>query len=441
MNIRHKTERESSKTQARTFDEMLRSLQILIAFIQSGLAILAGYLMVLTAASRRAPQKTELPPGEPACRFLIIIPAHNEERLIGETLDNIALADYPPSLYSVHVVADNCTDQTAEIAKSKGAVVHIRQNKELIGKGYALQWLLARIWEENIPHDALVFLDADSVISPNFLRVMAARIQRGERVIQAYYAVRKPEQSWAGALRYAALAVLHYLRPQGRMVLGGSAGLKGNGMVFKAEVMKQYSWSASLTEDIELHMALVLNGERVTFAPDAVVYGEMPNTLTQMHSQHMRWEQGRLEMARRYVPPLAKSSWRALKNGERGKAYMQFDAIMEHIIPPFSVLAGLSGLLLLANLILFGAAPRKNHKKQGRPGQTLAKANLLASIGIAAAQILYLFSGLRQVGAPKEIYLKLLYAPLLIVWKLKQYAEAIFTRKQPSWIRTERNEV
>ena len=419
----------------------MRSLQIFIAIIQSGLAFLVGYLVMLTAASRRASPKTQLPPGEPACHFLIIIPAHNEERLLGETLDNIAQVDYPADLFSVHVVADNCADQTAEIASSKGAVVHVRQNKELLGKGYALQWLLNRLWQDNIPHDALIFLDADSIISPNFLRVMAARIQRGEQVIQAYYAVRQPEQSWNGALRYAALAVLHYLRPQGRMILGGSAGLKGNGMVFAAEVMKQYPWPASLTEDIELHMALLLKGQRVSFAPDAIVYGEMPNTLAQMHSQHMRWEQGRIEMARKYVPPLLNSSVHQLKKGDKRRAFMQFDAVMEHLIPPFSILAGLTGLLLFANLILFGAQNRAARKRPGQTHQSLANTNLAVSSGIAAAQILYLFEGLRQVGAPKHIYRKLIYAPLLVVWKLKQYAESLLSRKQLNWIRTERNEV
>lgn len=418
----------------------MKTVQLFIALIQSGMALLAGYLVLLTVASRRAARKTELPPAKPTGRFLVIIPAHNEERLLGETLDNLAGLDYPKDLYSVHVIADNCSDRTASIAASKGAVVHERQNGLLLGKGYALQWLLEKIWQENIPHDGLVFLDADSTVSTNFLKVMAARIGRGERVIQAYYAVRKPDQSWNGALRYAALAVLHYLRPQARMVLGGSAGLKGNGMTFAAGVMKQYAWPASLTEDIELHMALVLSGERVTFAPDAVVQGEMPNTLRQMKSQHMRWEQGRLEMARRYVPPLLSSSYQALKEGNKRRAYTLFDTVMEHVLPPFSILSGLTGLLFFGNLIL--ARGRSCSIKKGaarnRPG--LVKFNLIVSIGLMAAQIYYVLNGLQQVRAPRSIYLKLLYAPLLIIWKVRQYAEALFTRKQPGWIRTERNE-
>jgi cellulose synthase/poly-beta-1,6-N-acetylglucosamine synthase-like glycosyltransferase len=422
--------------------KILSFAETILLALQSGLAFLTGYLLLLTAASRHAPRNTNSVEEDPTCQFLIIIPAHNEERLLGETLASLARLNYPPSLYTVHVIADNCTDRTAEIASEKGAVVHVRNNQELVGKGYALQWLLDQIWKENLPHDALVFFDADSLVSENFLQVMAARLARGETAIQAYYATRAPEKSWNGALRYAALAVIHYLRPQGRMVLGGSAGLKGNGMVFTADVMRRYAWSASLTEDIELHMAMVLAGERVTFAPDAVVWGEMPDTLTSMRSQHMRWERGRLQMARTYIPTLLKSSIQEMKSGQKQRSFLLFDAAMEHIIPPFSVLAGLSGLGLMAGLTINGIRNASKTKKtfpQPRRSGNLDKVNLVIGFAILIGQMVYLISGLRQVQAPRFIYIKLLYAPILIVWKLKQYGEAILGRAQLGWVRTARN--
>jgi 1,2-diacylglycerol 3-beta-glucosyltransferase len=411
-------------------------LQVLIFILQSVLAFLAGYLLLLTSAARRAKTRTPQIENTPDTRFVIIIPAHNEERLLGSTLDSISKIDYPASQYSVHVIADNCTDKTAEIASSKGAVVHLRQNQEKIGKGYALQWLLEWIWREKIAHDAVLFLDADSLVSPNFLQVMASRLMCGEKVIQAYYAVRQPEESWNSALRYAALAVLHYLRPQGRMVLGGSAGLKGNGMVFAADVIQRYPWSGSLTEDIEQHMALILNGERVTFAPDAVVLGEMPSTLGKMHSQHMRWERGRLETARRYVPVLLQTAQKEVRIQNRRKAFLLFDASMEHIIPPFSVMAGLTGIGILANLALSAVRVRKNR----RSGINLGKINRIVGIGLVFAQVLYLMTGLRQVNAPRHVYLGLLYAPVLVIWKIKQYLQALLSRGELGWKRTSRNE-
>lgn len=418
----------------------LTIIQTLVFAIQSWLAVLTGYLLVLTAASRRASPQTAIPGSEPKQKFLILIPAHNEERLLGGTLDSLAQLDYPQGLFSIHVVADNCTDRTAEIATEKGVIVHERFNQELIGKGYALQWLLERLWKDDIAHDALVFLDADSIVSTNFLRVMAARLSRGEKAIQAYYAVREPDKSWNSALRYAALAVIHYLRPQGRMVLGGSAGLKGNGMVFSADLMRRFSWSASLTEDIELHMALVQAGERVTFAPDAVVWGEMPHTLANMQSQHMRWERGRMDTARTYVPPLLKLAAKDMKAGNRQRAFVSFDSVMEHIIPPFSLLTGLVGLSLGLNLaahgIGFAVSKRVNHKQEYKK---IGKVNLFLSAALLTGQMVYLLTGLRQVKAPRSIYKKLFYAPVLIAWKLVQYLEALRTRTQPGWTRTTRN--
>jgi cellulose synthase/poly-beta-1,6-N-acetylglucosamine synthase-like glycosyltransferase len=418
------------------FAGILAIIQILLLAIQGVLSALMGYLLLLTAASRRAASKTTLSPADPQCRFLVIIPAHNEERLLGDTLDSLSQLDYPADRYQVHVIADNCSDRTAEIAQAKGVVVHVRCNQELVGKGYALQWLLEQIWEEKISHDALVFLDADSIVSANFLRVMAARVERGEKVIQAYYAVREPQRSWNGALRYAALAVIHYLRPQGRMALGGSAGLKGNGMVFAADIMPRYRWTASLTEDIELHMALIQGGERVMFAPDAVVWGEMPDTLANMRSQHMRWERGRVDMARTHIPALAKSALKAYKAGNRQRAFILFDALMEHLIPPFSILAGLVGLSLGASIAVNGlsrAAPSKTKH------QTSGLINLFIGFGLLVGQVVYLITGLRQVKAPPFIYRNLIYAPVLVVWKLKQYLEALFGKTKLGWIRTKRN--
>ena len=414
---------------------MLGSIQILLLLIQIVLAGLISYLLLLTVAAWRASRQTAPRSDGPTNHFLILVPAHNEEQLLPETLRNLSQLDYPHALYAVHVVADNCTDQTAELARRGGAVVHERTNESQRGKGYALQWLLQRLWQTDEPHDAALILDADSIISPNFLRVMDVRLARGERVIQAYYAVRDPDRSWSVSLRYAALAVLHYLRPSGRMVLGGSMGLKGNGMVFAADILKRHEWSASITEDIEFHMALVLAGERAMFAPDAVVEAEMPQTLFGSHTQNTRWEQGRLDMARRYVPALLRESGAALKRGEYGRAYLLFDAVMEHIIPPFSLLAGLTGLGLFAAIILFLLTRNISPTYSG-----LGWANLILGIVNILGQIVYIFYGLFLVRAPKKIYKALLYAPVFVVWKIWLYARIILGRGQKEWVRTARNE-
>ena len=409
-------------------------LELLLLIVQLTAGGLVGYLLLLTAVSIRASRQTKARTGPPTNRFLILVPAHNEERLLPDLLANLRQVDYPQALYTVHVVADNCSDDTAVIARQGGAVVHERFHETEKGKGYALQWLLQQLWAAEEPHDGILILDADSVISPNFLRVMDARLARGERVIQSYYAVRNPEQSWSMSLRYVALAVLHYLRPLGRMVLGGSTGLKGNGMVFAAEILRQQAWSASITEDIEFHMGLVLSGERVMFAPDAVVEAEMPQNLAGSQTQNTRWEQGRLQMAQTYVPPLLRQSWAAVKKPEYGRAYLLFDAVMEHIIPPFSILVGISGLGLVTAVLLFLFAPAS------ALGTSLKWVNLILGAFNLIGQIIYIFYGLRLVKAPKQIYKALLYAPAFMVWKIWLYIRILLGRDQEGWVRTARNQ-
>jgi cellulose synthase/poly-beta-1,6-N-acetylglucosamine synthase-like glycosyltransferase len=383
--------------------------------VEGVLALLVAYLLLLTIAAWFAPRRTPARNQAPTHRFLFLLPAHNEERLLPGLLENVRQLEYPSSLYAVHVVADNCTDRTAAVARAGGAVVHERFDTTQIGKGYALQWLLQRIWASGEPHDAVIVLDADSVVSSNFLTIMDARMARGERAIQAYYAVRDPEQSWSASLRSVALAALHYPRPQGRSVLGGSTGLKGNGMVFARDIAMQHPWPVSLTEDIEYHMALIMAGERVMFAPDAVVWAEMPGTLAASHTQNVRWERGRMEMIRRYVPEL-------LAAALRRRSFLLFDAAIEQLIPPFSILA-MAGVAVLFGALLLGSML----------GMGLA-------IFILAGQAVYVLNGLMLAGVPRKVYQALLYAPLFIVWKLWLYVRVLLGFDRGGWVRTARNE-
>ncbi len=243
------------------------------------LASLVADLIFLTVAAAFAPSRTRIPEGDPLHDFAFLVPAHNEELLLPSLLSSLGQLDYPATRYKVYIVADNCTDNTAEIARAIGASVYERFDTEQIGKGYALQWLLEQLWHDEASFDAAIVLDADSVVSTNFLRTMNAIFSDGGRVVQAYYSALEPEKTWAIGLRAAALAAVHYLRPQGRMVIGASAGLKGNGMLFHRDILRQHRWSASVTEDIEYHMTLILAGESVLFAPDAVVQAEMPSGL------------------------------------------------------------------------------------------------------------------------------------------------------------------
>ena len=411
---------------------------ILLLIVILYLNALVGYLVMLTVIATKA-HRSLVPSSEYGnTSFLVLIPAHNEERLLPGLLQSLANQLYPASLVQVHVVADNCTDRTADVASQFGVQVHVRTDLEKTGKGFALNWLLEQLGQEVDACDAILYLDADSLISPSFLRVMAFHLAQGERAIQAYYSARDPEQAWTGSLRYAALAVLHYLRPLGRTVIGASVGLKGNGMVFATDLMRQHNWSSSLTEDIELHMALLLAGERVTFAPDAVVWGEIPSTLANSASQHMRWEQGRRQMAKIYNSRLLHRAWQEVRSGNLRTAFRFADAMLENLIPPFSILAGLSVGVWVLSIIMVGISYQAPYPAS--IGNTLALINLFLSTICLVGQAAYLFTGLRLVHAPAQIYRNLLYVPLLIVWKTWQYILMLTGQQSNNWIRTKRNE-
>jgi 1,2-diacylglycerol 3-beta-glucosyltransferase len=421
---------------------MLLIIQFALIFLQAVLALFSGYLLALTLAAAIQSRRSRREVVKPATRYWVFVPAHDEEILLPELLRSLQRQDYPQELYQVHVVADNCSDNTAQAALQEGAQVHVRIEPQLRGKGYALQWLLERLWSSSSIPDAIVILDADTVVSANFLSVMDSHMQSGECAVQAYYAVRDPGRSWNTGLRYAALAVLHYLRPLGRMLWGTSAGLKGNGMVFAAGVLRQHPWTSSVVEDIELHMALLLSGERVAFAREAIVWGEMPDSLRQSASQHTRWESGRLEMARRYVPKLARAGWQAARIPGRLGWFTYLDAIMEHVIPPFSLLAALSVLTLAAAGVFLwiatGALPGLVISDLAiRMAQPLS---VWLAVGTLAAQGIYLFAGLRMVNAPSNVYFALAFAPLLVIWKVWHYLMTLLGHKPAGWIRTARNE-
>jgi hypothetical protein len=388
------------------------------------LGVVTGYLAMVTAAAwwgRRRRTLTDLEPRPPSRRYVVLIPAHDEERLIGSALDSLAQLDYPAELVGIHVVTDNCTDATASIARARGAEVHERVAPADGGKGPALQWLLERLCSRGEPHDAVVILDADTVVSPNLLTVIDAEMTAGAQAVQVYYAVRDADVSPITAFRAAALSVRHFLRPLGRTTLGGSCGLYGNGMAFAAPVLKSHRWTNHLTEDMELQLELLLQGTRVAFGRDARVEAEMPTTIAASRTQHERWERGRLELARRYVPRLVGGA----VAGRGAGRIASIDASLDLLLPPVSVLVGATAVW--SGIVLAAAVA---HRRFGLP----------AGVAVAACtvQTAHVLSGLHMVSAPPTVYRGLLLAPRMVAWKVGLWSRMLRGR-EVAWIRTVRN--
>jgi cellulose synthase/poly-beta-1,6-N-acetylglucosamine synthase-like glycosyltransferase len=393
-------------------ERVLRAGSLSALACSTAVSAYLGGLAVLAWSAIARGQHRARAAAAPSMTIAVLIPAHDEERLIGATVRSACAARYPSGLSSVHVVADNCSDRTAEIAAANGAIVHEHQFPG--GKGAALAHVIRRLGEDGRPPGAVAIVDADTLIDPEFLVEIAARLESGDVAVQGYYAVRDPTTSPVTALRAAALAVRHYLRPLARTSIGGSSGLYGNGMAFRYDVAAAHDWSSHLTEDIEMQLELLLGGARIAFAPAAVVAAEMPDTLDAATTQNQRWERGRVELLRAYLP-------RLLRRGPRRA--VRIDAAVDLAIPPFSVLAAAT-MAATAGAVALG--PRR--------GRALA-------IGAAAAlsQAFYLASGLTMTRAPWALWRSLLHAPRMVAWKIGLWARVVRRSDAATWSRTTRN--
>src|SRR5262249_17418058 len=152
-----------------------------------------GLITAFAWRAKRLGRTTTLLAPAPRHRFAVLVAAHDEQALIGATIDSLRQVDYPRSLVDVHVVADNCTDATVTIARAHGAEVHEHVAPGAGGKGPALSWLLGRLLESGEEYDAFVLVDADTTMSRNFLQVMDSKLRGGAQAVQSYYAARHDE--------------------------------------------------------------------------------------------------------------------------------------------------------------------------------------------------------------------------------------------------------
>ena len=278
-------------------------------------------------------------------RFMAIIPAHNEEKVIQNLINSLKKQNYPKELYDIYVIADNCTDQTASIARDAGAIVYERFDPEHKTKGHALQWFLQQKIEEDAPYDAFCIFDADNIVDKNFLTAMNIKLCQGEEVVQGYRDIKNPSDSWitAGyAIFYWTMNRFYHLA---RYNLGLSPLINGTGFMVKFSVIKPEGWKTkTLTEDIEFSLKRIIAGKKLGWATDAIVYDEQPVGFKQSWSQRSRWTVGHIQCLNEYT----KSLVLAVKDH---KTLMNFDGLLYILgsIPMFI----LTLVLLLLNIIMY----------------------------------------------------------------------------------------
>ena len=397
----------------------------MVIFIQIFFLLIAGfftfYLLSLTIVAIVKPAKIGFHSRRQR-HFAVIVPAYNEEIVILKTIKNLFHIDYPTELFDVIVIADNCTDRTAEIALSMGAVVWERNDRELRGKGYALKWAFEKIEADNTAYEAVVIIDADTTVSKNILNVMNNYIHAGAEAIQCSDLVEHKNGSWTSEIIGVSFQLNNYVKLLGRRNIGCTAGLRGNGMCFTTDLLERIPWQAfSQTEDLEYGLILLLNGIPVMFAPEAVVSAIMPADPHNAETQRARWEVGRLPLMKKYFLLL-------FIEAVRKRSFMIFEAFLDLITPAFVNIFVFTGLVIVINLLLMlFSIPESS---------TFFPFWLM----LLALQVFYVIAGLYISKADKKTYIALLNVPKYILWKILLYFKLVRRGHNKMWVRTARED-
>lgn len=383
--------------------------------------VFSAYLAFLTFLAAFQKLKVIANPSSGHRRFAVLVPAHDEESGIEKTVRSLMRIYYPGDCFDVIVIADNCTDRTAEIARAAGAEVFQRDENEMRGKGYALRWCLEKLLKSGREYDAFVIIDADSVASANFLTVMNYYLADGAECIQASDMVVPQPGVWSPEMTRVAFILHNYVRPLGRKAIGCGAGLNGNGMCFSSGLLKENPWNSfSRAEDLEHFLQLSLEGIRVVFAPEATVHAVMPSEAGNAGSQRKRWEMGRFPLIRKYTMPM-------LGQGLRRRSLLILDALVELLTPAFVNMFAVTvaAFCLNALLVLLGVA--------WLDGPTILWGVLVL------LDLCHVVGGLKAAHADRGAYMALANLPRYAWWKLKLYAKTALNGDDRNWVRTARD--
>jgi cellulose synthase/poly-beta-1,6-N-acetylglucosamine synthase-like glycosyltransferase len=352
------------------------------------------------------------PSGAPAgpWRVAVVVPAHNEALSIGSCVESLLAADKGNMQATVYVIADNCTDNTAELAEQAGATVLRRNNANERGKGYALHYAFTEL--EARGFDCVLIVDADTTVAPNLITAAGEAMRNGVAGVQVQYLARNADASARTRLQAFAIRAFNVIRHRGRQNLGLSTGILGNGFGLRRDTLAAVPYLASsVVEDLEYHLSLVRSGRKITFLNDTAVYGELPTGGKGAETQRSRWEGGRFRMLVDRAPGLFVD---VLKGRLRC-----FEPLIELLLLPLAfhvvllVVAALSPQLIVREIALAGMAAVLFH--------------LFVNIVVGKG-------GWRDVAT-------LASAPFYILWKLLLIPRMFRNASaKHAWVRTTRNE-
>jgi cellulose synthase/poly-beta-1,6-N-acetylglucosamine synthase-like glycosyltransferase len=366
---------------------------------------------VLLGHAGRRPRLSSV--GHP--RLLFLVPAHNEQLLIEACVRSLTGLRYPPARYSVVVIADNCADRTAALARTAGARCLERHDAAHPGKPRAIAWAL-----EQLPvreYDAVVIVDADTMVDVEFAAELAKAGPLAERAVQGFFDLSNPTESaitrMAGVLATATHRFAYRLKQRS----GINVPLVGNGMAIGTQVLARHGWQAfSICEDWEMYALLTERGVPIVGAPSARLYAQEAQSLGQSSSQRERWTAGRLTVLARIGPRLLGSGDVTLRQ--------KLDSAAELTAPGPALHLGIT--LLLAALALSSGVP-------GAPMLAWALgASLIRPVG-------YTIAALVVQPDPWRTIIAFAFLPLYTAWRIGAAVRALRMVGDKPWIRTQRH--
>jgi cellulose synthase/poly-beta-1,6-N-acetylglucosamine synthase-like glycosyltransferase len=353
-------------------------------------------------------------------RFAIVVPAHNEEVVIEKTIRSLMKIRYPVEKFTITVVADNCTDKTASVAKGLGVNVLQRSDTSLVGKGHALKWSFDILLKEQPHYDAFVIVDADTHVSENLLEVMNAYLEFGAECVQCSDIILPQPGAWSSEMTRVGFLLHNLVRPMGRTKVGLCATLNGNGVCLSADLLRRIPWqSFSRVEDLEQSLILALEGVEIHFAPEAEVSSIMPTNPHNAISQRKRWELARFPLIKKYA-------WSLFRASIKNRSIKVLDTFIELVMPAFANLFAATFAMVFLHCIIVPS------------GATWLTVPAILWGLSAVLQLFHLLGGLSVAKADRKTYLVLASFPKYVFWKIKVYIRSVLFGDDGIWIRTER---
>ncbi len=392
---------------------------ILLSLLVIPTVFISLYLLLLLLLSFKASDQKSNTKKSFFKSVAIIIPAHNEEESIAETIKSCRELEYPSNKYDIIVVADNCKDDTAELSEKNGAIVFERNDTTAKGKGHALKWAFEKLIDHD--YEAYLVLDADCSISKNGLQKINYHLTEGKKVLQLNDLTSNPDES---PLSYT-LAIGNFIEnhlfyaPKSKLNL--AVFLRGTGMVFSKDILDKYPWEAtSIAEDTDYSIKLISNNIPIYFIETASVVSPFPTNINQLNTQRDRWAGGNIALSKNFA---LKMLFEGIGSGNLRLS----DAGWTLLINSKPLLLGYQALVILLSLSYYLIIP-------GILSYTLFCIAIYAGI----VTIIYFILGIIRMGITRKRISLMIQSPVWIFNIFRITFRSFFSKNVQVWKKTPR---